>query len=108
MRIYRQRTHTFPALNVSEYNEAVIKMIINGEIPNIRHVARTHSVWLFDLINLEKAIEVKYVNTAKQAAGVLTKGSFSQDVEAIRRDAHCASLGKIEAILWAVSGEKKR
>ena len=38
-----------------EDNEAVIKMIIKGRSPTMRHVSRTHRValdWLFDRINL--------------------------------------------------------
>ena len=43
-------------LYVFEDNEAVIKMIIKGRSPTMRHVPRTHSVafdWLFDRINLD-------------------------------------------------------
>ena len=43
-------------LYVFEDNEAVIKMIIEGRSPTMRHVSRTHRValdWLFDRINLD-------------------------------------------------------
>ena len=43
-------------LYVFEDNEAVIKMIIKGWSPTMRHVSRTHTValdWLFDRINLD-------------------------------------------------------
>ena len=43
-------------LYVFEDNEAVIKMIIKGRRPTMRHVSRTHRValdWLFDRINLD-------------------------------------------------------
>ena len=43
-------------LYVFEDNEAVIKMIITGRSPAMRHVSRTHRValdWLFDRINLD-------------------------------------------------------
>ena len=53
-------------LNIFEDNEAVIKMIIKGRSPTMRHVSRTHRValdWLFDRINLEPKIQVKYVDT---------------------------------------------
>ena len=49
-----------------EYNEAVIKMIIKGRSPTMRHVSRTHRValvWLFDGINLEPKIQIKNVDT---------------------------------------------
>ena len=44
------------SLYVFEDNEAVIKMIIKGRSPTMRHVSRTHRValdWLFDRINLD-------------------------------------------------------
>ena len=47
-------------LNVFENNEAVIKKIIKGRSPTMRHVSRTHRValdWLFDRINLDSEIE---------------------------------------------------
>ena len=46
-------------LYVFEDNEAVIKMIIKGRSPTMRHVSRTHRValdWLFDRINLDSQI----------------------------------------------------
>ena len=65
-----------------EYNEAVIKMIIKGRSPTMRHVARTHRValdWLFDKINLDPKIQIKHVDTKNQLADLLTKGSFTRD-----------------------------
>ena len=62
-----------------EDNEAVIKMIIKGRIPTMRHVSRTHRValdWLLDRINLEPKIQVKYVDTKNQLADMLTKSEF--------------------------------
>ena len=41
---------------IFEDNEAVIRMIIKGRSPTMRHVSRTHRValnWLFDRINLD-------------------------------------------------------
>ena len=49
--------HQEALLNVFEDNEAVIKMIIKGRSPIMRHVSRTHRVALdrsFDRINLDK------------------------------------------------------
>ena len=43
-------------LYVFEDNEAVIKMIMKGRSPTMRHVSRTHRValdWLFDRIKLD-------------------------------------------------------
>ena len=67
-------------LYIVEENEAVIKMIIKGRSPTMRHASRTHRValdWLFDRINLELKIQIKYVDTKNQLADILTKGSFS-------------------------------
>ena len=69
-------------LYVFEDNEAVIKMIIKGRSPTMRHVSRTHRValdWLFDRINLDPKIQVKYIDTKKQGADMLTKGNFTRD-----------------------------
>ena len=47
-------------LYVFEDNEAVIKMIMKGRSPTMRHVSRTHRValdWLFDRINLDPKIQ---------------------------------------------------
>ena len=44
---------------VFEDNKAMIKMIINGRSPTMRHVSRTHRVavgWLFDRIKLDPKI----------------------------------------------------
>ena len=67
---------------VSEDNEAVIKMIIKGRSPTMRHVSRTQRValdWLFDRINLDPKIQIKYVDTKNQLADTLTKGNFTRD-----------------------------
>ena len=69
-------------LYVFEDNEAVIKMIIKGRSPTKRHVSRTHRValdWLFDRINLDSKIQIKYIDTENQLADILTKGSFTRD-----------------------------
>ena len=66
-------------LYVFEDNEAVIKMIMKGRSPTMRHVSRTHRValdWLFDRINLDPKIQIKYIDTKNQLADILTKGKF--------------------------------
>ena len=65
-----------------EDNEAVIMMIIEGRSPTMRHVSRTHRValdWLFDRINLDPKIQIKYIDTKNQLADILTKGNFTRD-----------------------------
>ena len=69
-------------LYVFEDNEAVIKMIMKGRSPTMRHVSRTHRValaWLFDRINPDPKIQIKYINTKNQLADILTKGNFTRD-----------------------------
>ena len=69
-------------LYVFEDNEAVIKMIIKGRSPTMRHVSRTHRValdWLFDRINLDSKIQIKYIDTKNQLADILAKGNFTRD-----------------------------
>ena len=75
-------SHIEAMLYIFEDNEAVIKMIIKGKSPTLRHVSWTHRValdWLFDRINLNPNIHVKYVDTKYQLANVLTKGNFTRD-----------------------------
>ena len=69
-------------LYVFEDNEAVIKMIIKGRSPTMRHVSRTHRValdWLFDRINLDSKIQIKYIDTKNQLADILTQGNITRD-----------------------------
>ena len=66
-------------LYVFQDNEAVIKMIMKGRSPTMRHVSRTHRValdWLFDRINLDPKIQIKYIDAKNQLADILTKGEF--------------------------------
>ena len=69
-------------LHVFEDNEAVIKMIIRGRSPIMGHVSRTHRValdWLFDRINLDPMIQIKFIDTKNQLADILTQGNFTRD-----------------------------
>ena len=69
-------------LCVFEDNEAVIKMITKGWSPTMRHVSRNHRValdWLFDRINSDPKIQIKYIDTKNQLADILTKGHFTRD-----------------------------
>ena len=68
-------------LYVFEDNEAVIKMIMKGRSPTMRHVSRTHRValdWLFDRINLDSKIQIKYIDTKNQLG---KNGRCSQIIE---------------------------
>ena len=75
-------SHQEALLYVFEDNEAVIKMIFKGRSPTMRHVSWTHRValdWLFDRINLDPKIQIKYIDTKNQLADILTKGNFTRD-----------------------------
>ena len=77
-----QSSHQEALLYVFEDNEAVIKMIIKGRSPTMGHVSRTHRValdWLFDGINLDPEIQIKYIDTKNQLADILPKGNFTRD-----------------------------
>ena len=66
-------------LYMFDYNEAVIKMIIKGRSPTMRHVSRTHRValdWLFDRLNLDSKIQM---TPKTQLADIFTKGNFTRD-----------------------------
>ena len=61
-----QSSHQEALLYVFEDNEAVIKMTTKGRSPTMRRVSRTHRValdWLFDRINLDSKIQIKYIDT---------------------------------------------
>ena len=48
----------------------------------MRRVPRTQRValdWLFDRINLDPKIQIKYIDTKNQLADILTKGNFTRD-----------------------------
>ena len=69
-------------LHVFEDKEAVIKMIMKGRSPTMRHVSRTHRValdWLFDRIHLDHKIQIKYIDTKNQLADILRKENFTRD-----------------------------
>ena len=65
-----------------EDNEAVIKILIKGRSPTMRHVSRTHRValdWLFGGINLDSKIQIRYIDTKHQFADILTKANFTRN-----------------------------
>ena len=60
-------------LYIFKDNEAVIKVVIKGRRPTTRHVSRTHRValdWLFDRVNVDPQIQIKYVDTKHQLADI--------------------------------------
>ena len=67
---------------IFEDHEVVIKLIVKGRSPTMRHVSRTHRValdWLFDRINLEPKIQIKYVDAKNQPTNILTKEGLARD-----------------------------
>ena len=92
-------------LYIFEDNEAVIKMIIKGRSPTMRHVSRSHRValdWLFDRINLDPKIQIKYIDTKNQLADTLTKGNFTRDewnhLLCLFNISHFSSINKCQAM----------
>ena len=92
-------------LYIFEDNEAVIKMIMKGRSPTMRHVSRTHRValdWLFDRINLDSKIQIKYIDTNNQLADILTKGNFTRDelnhLLCLFNISHFSSINSLEAM----------
>ena len=90
---------------IFEDNEAVIKMIINGRSPTMRHVSRTHRVtldWLFDRINLDPKIPIKIFDTKNQLADILTKGNFTRDewnhLLCLSNISHFSSINSVKAM----------
>ena len=72
--------HQEALLYLFEDNEAVIKMIIKGRSPTMRHVSRTRRValdLLFDRVSLDPKIQIKHIDTKNQLADILTKGNFT-------------------------------
>ena len=75
-------SHQEAMLYIFQDNEAVIKMIIKGRSPALRHLSRSHRValdWLFDRMNLDPKIQIRYVESRNQLADILTKGHFTRD-----------------------------
>ena len=74
-------SHEGAMFYIFEDSEAVIYMIFKGR-PILRHVSRTHRValnWLFERINLDPKIPIRYVDSKNQLADILTKGHFTRD-----------------------------
>ena len=93
-------------LYIFEDNEAVIKMIIKGRSPTMRHVSRTHRValdWLLDRINFgPPKSKIKYIDTKNQLADMLTKGNFTRDewkhLLCLFNTSHCSSINWLEVM----------
>ena len=69
-------------LYIFEDNEPVIRMIIKGRSPTMRHVSRTHRIaldGLFDGINLDPTIQIKNIDTKNKLADILTMGNYTRD-----------------------------
>ena len=92
-------------LYIFEDNEAVIKMIIKGRSPTMRHVSRTHRValdWLFDRVNLDRKIQIKYIDSKNQLVVTLTKVNFTLDewnhVLCLFNISHVSSINSLKSM----------
>ena len=59
-----------------------MKMIVKGRSPTMRHMSKTHRnalVWLFDRINLDPNIQIRYIDTKYHLADMLTEWNFTRD-----------------------------
>ena len=66
-------------LYIFEDNGAVIKMIIKFRSSTMRHVSRTYRDaldLLFDRVNLDPEIQIRYIDTKHQMADTLTQGKL--------------------------------
>ena len=100
-----QSYHQEALLYIFEDDEAVIEMIMKGRSPTMRHDSRTHRValdWLFDRINLNSKIQIKYIDTKNQLADILTKGNFTRDewnhLLCLFNISHFSSIDSLEAM----------
>lgn len=69
-------------LRVLEDNDPVIKMTVKGRSPSMRHAPRTHRIDLdrvFERIQHDPGVSIKYVGTKEQIADMFTKGSFGAE-----------------------------
>ena len=69
-------------LYIFEDNEALIRMIIKGRSPTMRHVSRNHRFaldWWLDRINLDWKFKSNTFDTKNQLADILTKENFTRD-----------------------------
>ena len=76
-------SHQEALLYVFEDNEAVIKMIIKGRSPTMRHVSRTHRValdWFFDRINLDHISHVIHFSST-DCSKVMSKRTQKESSE---------------------------
>ena len=83
----------------------------------MRHVSRTHRValeWLFDQINLDSKIQIKYIDTKNQFADMLTKGNFTRNnrnhLLNLFNISHCSSTACTAAMAKQIqqeSGEER-
>ena len=94
-------------LYIFEDNEAVIKMIIKGRSPTMRHVSRTHRVALDWFCSIESIWTSKSksntLHTKNQLADILTKGNFTRDewdhLLCLFNISHFSSINKCKAML---------
>ena len=85
-------------LYVFEDDDAVIKMMIKGRSPTMRHVSGTRRValnWFFDRINLDCNVQIRYIDSKHQLADILTKGNFTRD-EWGQSSSFCFNVGPFQ------------
>ena len=88
----------------SKDGESVIKLIMKGRSPTMRHVSGNHRVafdWLFDRINWTQKSKSS-TSTPNQLADILTKGNFTRDewndLLCLFNTSHFSSINGVEAM----------
>ncbi len=72
--------HRWTNIVIFEDNDAVVKICVKGRAPQFRHVLRTHRIdldWLFERLQSDPDISMRFVGTKEQLADIFTKGSFT-------------------------------
>ena len=76
----------------------------------MRHVSRTHRVavdWLFDRINLDSKIQIKYIDTKNQLADILTKGKMKTPAPSTNDPAQEEQLQKYQERIEKLSQQDR-
>ena len=79
---------------ILEDSEPTIKMCIKQRWPTLRYVPRTHRIdldFLFERIATDPGIRMRYINSVKQLADILTKGCL-QPCNSMRCPNHACLL----------------
>ena len=99
---------------IFEHNEAVIKMIIKGRSPTMRHASRTrrvHTIFFTESTWTQRS-KSNVLRPKNQLAGLLTKGSFSRDewdhFLCLFNISNFSSVSCLQTMSKRIQGKKRR